>query len=78
MPTLTANQGEGGHNVCLIHTDDGRIRKMTPRECFTTQGFLATFKLPINKIIQTGWEFSLCLIDENQSIKQRENYKSIC
>lgn len=48
VPTLTANQGEGEHNVCLIHTDDGRIRKMTPRECFTTQGFPATFKLPIN------------------------------
>lgn len=46
VPTLTANQGEGGHNVCLIHTDDGRIRKMTPRECFNTQGFPKDFKLP--------------------------------
>lgn len=46
VPTLTANQGEGGHNVCLIHTDDNKIRKMTPRECFNTQGFPKDFKLP--------------------------------
>ena len=45
MPTLTANQGEGGHNVCLIKTKYG-IRKMTPRECFNTQGFPKNFKLP--------------------------------
>lgn len=38
IPTLTANQGGGGHNVCLIKTRHG-IRKMTPRECFTAQGF---------------------------------------
>lgn len=48
VPTLTANQGEGGHNVCLIHTDDNRIRKMTPRECFNAQGFPKDFKLPGN------------------------------
>lgn len=45
VPTLTANQGEGGHNVCLVKTATG-IRKMTPRECFNTQGFPKTFKLP--------------------------------
>lgn len=45
VPTLTANQGMGGHNVCLIKTDNG-IRKMTPRECFNAQGFPTTFKLP--------------------------------
>lgn len=45
VPTLTANQGEGGHNVCIIRTKYG-IRKMTPRECFNTQGFDKTFKLP--------------------------------
>lgn len=45
VPTLTANQGEGGHNVCLVKTSNG-IRKMTPRECFSTQGFPLTFKLP--------------------------------
>ena len=47
VPTLTANQGMGGHNVCLIKTDNG-IRKMTPHECFNTQGFPTTFKLPTN------------------------------
>lgn len=45
VPTLTANQGEGGHNVCLIKTKNG-IRKMTPHECFNTQGFSKDFKLP--------------------------------
>ena len=45
VPCLTANQGEGGHNVCLIKTKYG-IRKMTPRECFNTQGFPKDFKLP--------------------------------
>ncbi len=45
VPTLTANQGEGGHNVCLVKTKFG-IRKMTPRECFNTQGFPKTFMLP--------------------------------
>lgn len=45
VPTLTANQGEGGHNVCLIKAKDG-IRKMTPHECFNAQGFPKDFKLP--------------------------------
>lgn len=45
VPTLTANQGEGGHNVCLIKTKHG-IRKMTPHECFNTQGFPKNFILP--------------------------------
>lgn len=45
IPTLTANQGEGGHNVCIVRTKYG-IRKMTPAECFYAQGFPKTFKLP--------------------------------
>lgn len=45
VPTLTANMGTGGHNVPIIHTKQG-IRKMTPRECFNTQGFPANFVLP--------------------------------
>lgn len=45
VPTLTANQGTGGHNVCLVKTKNG-IRKMTPRECFNTQGFPSNFILP--------------------------------
>lgn len=45
IPTLTANQGEGGHNVCIIKTKYG-IRKMVPLECFYAQGFPRTFKLP--------------------------------
>lgn len=45
IPTLTANQGEGGHNVCIIKTKHG-IRKMTPHECFNAQGFPKDYKLP--------------------------------
>ena len=45
VPTLTANQGEGGHNVCLVKTKYG-IRKMTPKECFLAQGFPKDFILP--------------------------------
>lgn len=45
VPTLTANQGEGGHNVCLVKTKHG-IRKMIPHECFNAQGFSKDFKLP--------------------------------
>ncbi|UXR74624.1 DNA cytosine methyltransferase [Staphylococcus sp. IVB6238] len=44
-PTLTANMGTGGHNVPLILTDYG-IRKFTPRECFSLQGFPKSFVLP--------------------------------
>ena len=46
VPTLTANMGEGGHNVPLVLTDDGRIRKLTPHECLNVQGFPRDFKLP--------------------------------
>ena len=45
VPTLTANMGEGGHNVPLIKTQYG-IRKITPIECFYAQGYPKTYKLP--------------------------------
>ena len=44
-PTLTANMGAGGHNVPLIKDDFG-IRKLTPRECFSFQGYPDNFVLP--------------------------------
>ncbi len=44
-PTLTANMGEGGHNVPLI-LDNRGIRKLTPRECARLQGFDDNFVLP--------------------------------
>lgn len=47
VPTLTANMGEGGHNVPLVKTKYG-IRKLTPKECFMVQGFPENFKLPEN------------------------------
>lgn len=42
-PTLTANMGTGGHNVPLVKVSDG-IRKLTPAECLTLQGFPKSFK----------------------------------
>lgn len=47
-PTLTANMGTGGHNVPLIRTDAGKIRKLTPRECFNLQGYPSNYRLPEN------------------------------
>ncbi len=44
-PTLTANMGTGGHNVPLILTKNG-IRKLTPKECFSLQGFPDNYTLP--------------------------------
>lgn len=44
-PTLTANMGQGGHNVPLIKDSKG-IRKLTPRECFNLQGFPQSYQLP--------------------------------
>lgn len=46
MPTLTANMGTGGHNVPLVLDKAGQIRKLTPRECFSFQGFPLDYKLP--------------------------------
>lgn len=46
VPTLTANMGTGGHNVPLILTDSGEIRKLTPKETFNAQGYPTDFKLP--------------------------------
>lgn len=43
--TLTANMGTGGHNVPLI-IDDYGFRKLTPRECFSFQGFPKSYKIP--------------------------------
>ena len=34
--------GTGGHNVPLIRTKEGKIRKLTPKECFNLQGFKNT------------------------------------
>lgn len=44
-PTLTANMGEGGHNVPLIYTKKG-IRKFSPEECLGFQGFPVKAKNP--------------------------------
>lgn len=40
--TLTANMGEGGHNVPVIR-DNWGIRKLTPEECSRLQGFRDSF-----------------------------------
>ena len=46
VPTLLASMGTGGNNVPLILTESGEIRKLTPRECFNTQGFPSSYQLP--------------------------------
>ena len=38
--------GTGGHNVPLILTDSGEIRKLTPKETFNVQGYPKSFKIP--------------------------------
>lgn len=48
VPTLLASMGTGGNNVPLILTETGEIRKLTPRECFNTQGFPRSYKFPEN------------------------------
>jgi DNA (cytosine-5)-methyltransferase 1 len=42
-PTLTANMGQGGHNVPFL-LDGGRLRKLTEKECLRLQGFPARFR----------------------------------
>lgn len=44
-PTLTANMGQGGHNVPFVSTDKG-LRKLTEHECLLLQGFPPSFKFP--------------------------------
>ena len=46
VPTLLASMGTGGNNVPIILTEDGEIRKLTPRECFNIQGFPRSYKFP--------------------------------
>ena len=38
--------GTGGHNVPLICTTSGEIRKLTPKETFNVQGYPKDYKLP--------------------------------
>jgi len=44
-PTLTANMGQGGHNVPFIFDAHG-LRKLTEYECLKLQGFPAGFTFP--------------------------------
>ena len=44
-PTLTANMGQGGHNVPFIMNSRG-LRKLTEHECLRLQGFPAEFAFP--------------------------------
>ena len=82
VPTLTANMGEGGHNVPLVRVPSG-IRKLTPRECFNAQGFPEDFLLPAEmtdsklykqagnsvcvKVIKRIAEQLACALDSNTS-----------
>lgn len=42
VPTLTANMGDGGHNVPAI-VDQWGLRKLTPIECARLQGFIGEY-----------------------------------
>ena len=44
-PTLTANMGQGGHNVPFLLDKNG-LRKLTETECLSFQGFPKVFKWP--------------------------------
>lgn len=46
-PTLTANMGQGGHNVPFIFDKRG-LRKLTENECLRLQGFPDSFHFPEN------------------------------
>lgn len=46
-PTLTANMGQGGHNVPFIHDANG-LRKLTEYECLRLQSFPKEFTFPKN------------------------------
>lgn len=46
-PTLTANMGQGGHNVPFI-INGSKVRKLTEYECLKLQGFPDWFKFPDN------------------------------
>ena len=45
VPTLTANMGQGGHNVPFI-LDKRGLRKLTEYECLRIQGFPANYLFP--------------------------------
>jgi DNA (cytosine-5)-methyltransferase 1 len=45
VPTLTANMGQGGHNVPFVQ-DLGGLRKLTEYECLRIQGFPQDFYFP--------------------------------
>lgn len=48
-PTLTSAMGMGGGQTPVHnHTNDFRIRKLTPLECFRLQGFPDEFKKPVS------------------------------
>lgn len=44
-PTLTANMGQGGHNVPFVFAPSG-LRKLTEYECLALQGFPKSFLFP--------------------------------
>lgn len=67
-PTLTANMGTGGHNVPIVKDKKG-IRKLTPRECASFQGFDKTFQFPkdlaeSHKYKQIGNSVTVNVIEE--------------
>ena len=92
VPTLTANMGSGGHNVPIILNHTG-IRKLTPRETFSLQGFPQDFKLPDTvsgaqlyhqagnsvtvPVVQRIAESMMNVLDENKLNEKLKNMKQV-
>jgi DNA (cytosine-5)-methyltransferase 1 len=52
IPTLTANMGDGGHNVPVL-LDEWGLRQLTPEECANFQGFVgegAAFPVEVSRV----------------------------
>ena len=47
-PTLSAGSNGGGQNPCKHLTNDYKIRRLTPRECFRLMDFPDTFTWPVS------------------------------
>jgi DNA (cytosine-5)-methyltransferase 1 len=47
-PTISAGSNGGGQNPCKHLTDDYKIRRLTPRECFRLMDFPDTFTWPVS------------------------------
>ena len=55
-PTLTANMGQGGHNVPFVWDANG-LRRLTERECLSLQGFSTKYRIPRHMTTRRVYEY---------------------